>query len=222
MRARRPGECPGDRRREITAICGGRPDFGLLQSRMHLRRPHARLIRDVPVQLYLFDLLQAGGELLAMPYTARRERLEDLGLDAGPVRTRRGTAAGRPTCGPPAWPRPGGRQAAGLSLLSGPTPGLDQGQEHPPRRGHLWRLEARPGPPRRAPSSLPSVEVELGYAGPGVWASPVWNGSQEVVGVLALRTYSSFKPRGHMSPDSLALTVSSAAMGVSEVIGSDY
>ena len=73
---------------EIIAIRGGRPDFGLLQPRMHVRRPPERLVRDVPVHLYLFDLLQAGAELLlALPYTARRERLAELGLDTGPVRT---------------------------------------------------------------------------------------------------------------------------------------
>jgi bifunctional non-homologous end joining protein LigD len=73
---------------EIIAIRGGRPDFGLLQSRMHVRRPAARLLSDVPVQLYLFDLLYAGGELLlALPYTVRRDRLEGLGLNDGPVRT---------------------------------------------------------------------------------------------------------------------------------------
>ena len=73
---------------EIIAIRGGRPDFALLQSRIHVRRPPGRLISDAPVQLYLFDLLQADGEsLLGMPYTARRERLESLSLDSGPVRT---------------------------------------------------------------------------------------------------------------------------------------
>jgi len=73
---------------EIIAIRGGRPDFGLLQSRIHVRRPPGRLVRDVPVQLYLFDVLQCGGELLLrLPYTARRERLEQLGLQRGPVRT---------------------------------------------------------------------------------------------------------------------------------------
>ena len=73
---------------EIIAIRGGRPDFGLLQSRMHVRRPPGQLVRDAPVHLYLFDVLHADGEmLLAMPYTARRDRLESLGLDAGPVRT---------------------------------------------------------------------------------------------------------------------------------------
>ena len=73
---------------EIIAIRGGRPDFGLLQSRMHVRRPTGQLVRDAPVHLYLFDVLHADGEiLLAMPYTARRDLLEGLGLDAGPVRT---------------------------------------------------------------------------------------------------------------------------------------
>jgi len=73
---------------EIIAIRGGRPDFGLLQSRVHVRRPPGRLLAEVPVQLYLFDVLQAGGQvLLSMPYTARRERLAGLGLDADPVRT---------------------------------------------------------------------------------------------------------------------------------------
>jgi bifunctional non-homologous end joining protein LigD len=55
---------------------------------MHVRRPFGQLLRDVPVYLYLFDVLHADGEmLLAMPYTARRERLEGIGLDADPVRT---------------------------------------------------------------------------------------------------------------------------------------
>jgi bifunctional non-homologous end joining protein LigD len=73
---------------EIIAIAEGRPDFGLLQSRMHVRHPPASLVRQVPVQLYLFDLLHHGGQsLLALPYTKRRERLAELGLDADPVRT---------------------------------------------------------------------------------------------------------------------------------------
>jgi len=45
---------------EIIALRAGRPDFGLLQSRMHVRRPAPRLVQDVPVQLYLFDLLYQG------------------------------------------------------------------------------------------------------------------------------------------------------------------
>jgi bifunctional non-homologous end joining protein LigD len=58
---------------EIIAIRGRRPNFGLLQSRMHVRRPCGRLLSDAPVQPHLFDLLQVGGEpLLGLPYTARR------------------------------------------------------------------------------------------------------------------------------------------------------
>jgi hypothetical protein len=73
---------------EIVALHEGRPDFGVLQSRMHVRRPRARLIDSVPVQLYVFDLLYRGEDsLLGLPYTERRARLEDLGLDADPVRT---------------------------------------------------------------------------------------------------------------------------------------
>ncbi len=45
---------------EIIAIRDGRPDFGWLQSRMHVRHPPGCLVREVPVQLYLFDLLDRG------------------------------------------------------------------------------------------------------------------------------------------------------------------
>ena len=73
---------------EIVALRAGRPDFGALQSRMHVRRPPARLIGETPVQLYRFDLLHHGPDsLLGLPYTERRDRLEALGLDADPVRT---------------------------------------------------------------------------------------------------------------------------------------
>ena len=73
---------------EIVALRAGRPDFGALQSRMHVRRPPARLVEDIPVQLYLFDLLHHGPDsLLGLPYDGRRDGLEALGLDADPVRT---------------------------------------------------------------------------------------------------------------------------------------
>ena len=73
---------------EIIALRQGRPDFELLQSRMHVRYPPGRLVRQAPVQLYLFDLLHHGGQsLLPVPYALRRERLEELGLDGDPVRT---------------------------------------------------------------------------------------------------------------------------------------
>src|ERR1700691_4671896 len=34
---------------EIVALRDGRPDFGLLQTRMHVRQPPARLVREAPV-----------------------------------------------------------------------------------------------------------------------------------------------------------------------------
>jgi bifunctional non-homologous end joining protein LigD len=92
---------------EIVAVSGGRPDFELLQSRMHVRHPPDRLVQAVPVQLYVFDLLHQGGEsLLQMPYSQRRDRLGDLGLDQDPVRT-------------PAWFRGGARDIQAVSLAHG-------------------------------------------------------------------------------------------------------
>jgi bifunctional non-homologous end joining protein LigD len=73
---------------EIIAISDGRQDFGLLQSRIHVRHPPESLVRQAPVHLYLFDLLHHDGQsLLPVPYTERREQLAGLGLDADPVRT---------------------------------------------------------------------------------------------------------------------------------------
>lgn len=63
----------------------GRADFQLLQSRMGLAhapdRAAHRALR-VPAHLVLFDAPHlAGRSLLRLPYTRRRERLTDLGLD---------------------------------------------------------------------------------------------------------------------------------------------
>src|SRR5262249_44508192 len=72
----------------IVALREGRPDFGLLQSRMHVQRPGDRLVRAAPVRYYVFDLLHRGDRsLLDEPYTVRRAALEALGLDRDPVRT---------------------------------------------------------------------------------------------------------------------------------------
>ena len=77
---------------EIVAFADGRPDFGRLQARMHVRRPSGRLLAAVPVCYYVFDLLHIGPEsLLPVPYTQRRARLDELGLGTGPVHT------------PPSW-----------------------------------------------------------------------------------------------------------------------
>ncbi|MFQ6326078.1 non-homologous end-joining DNA ligase [Nocardia sp. CWNU-33] len=71
----------------VAQTTSGTPSSGLLQARMHVTRPTNELIRTVPVQLYLFDLLSANGEsTMAMPYLARRRRLDDLEL-SGPLVT---------------------------------------------------------------------------------------------------------------------------------------
>lgn len=60
----------------------GRPDFGLLQQRMHVTAPAPGLLAAVPVQYVVFDLLHDGQDsLLELPYEQRRARLLDLKLD---------------------------------------------------------------------------------------------------------------------------------------------
>src|SRR4051794_20388078 len=62
----------------------GRPSFGRLQERMHVRDPAAvrRLAGRVPGSYYAFDLLRLDDRpLLQLPYTERRALLEDLELD---------------------------------------------------------------------------------------------------------------------------------------------
>src|SRR5579859_6162669 len=122
---------------EIVALRAGRPDFGLLQTRMHVRQPPASLVRETPVQLYVFDLLHRGGEsLLGVGYTGRRARLEDLGLDEGPVRT-------------PPWYRGGAddilavSQANGLEGIVGKPLAA---RYHPGARGEWIKVKnIRPG-----------------------------------------------------------------------------
>jgi bifunctional non-homologous end joining protein LigD len=63
----------------------GRPDFGLLQQRMHVRAPADELRQRVPVSLYVFDVLVVDGQrLLAEPFDGRRECLVGFGLDGLP------------------------------------------------------------------------------------------------------------------------------------------
>lgn len=59
-----------------------RPDFGLLQQRMHVAHPVAELVDRVRVQYVVFDVLHHEQEsLLGMPYSERRDVLAGLGLD---------------------------------------------------------------------------------------------------------------------------------------------
>lgn len=70
---------------EVVALSpAGVPDFGRLQSRMHVRSPSASLLASTPVTFVVFDLLHTDGtSMLHEPYDERRLRLEGLGL-AGP------------------------------------------------------------------------------------------------------------------------------------------
>lgn len=64
----------------------GRPDFGLLQQRMHVTNPRAVAERaaTVPVTLLVFDLLAVDGtDTTTLPWTDRRRLLERL-VEPGP------------------------------------------------------------------------------------------------------------------------------------------
>jgi len=66
---------------EVVTLVGGRPDFGALQSRMHVARPSSTLVTAVPVLLVVFDCLRlAGRDLLQDKYDDRRAGLDGLGL----------------------------------------------------------------------------------------------------------------------------------------------
>lgn len=65
----------------------GRPDFGQLQHRMHVRAPSAELVGQVPVLFYAFDVLVLDGvSTVAREYAARRELLAGLGLAGSALR----------------------------------------------------------------------------------------------------------------------------------------
>ncbi len=72
---------------ELVALdAGGRPDFGLLQSRMHVRGPSPALLAAAPVTFLPFDLLHlAGTSLLGSTYDERRSALEQLDLEVPPA-----------------------------------------------------------------------------------------------------------------------------------------
>ncbi|PPJ36431.1 ATP-dependent DNA ligase [Nocardia nova] len=68
----------------VSQTSTGAPQFGLLQRRLHVRRPSRELLRTVPAQLFAFDLLgQDGVSTMGEAYLTRRERLDALAL-AGP------------------------------------------------------------------------------------------------------------------------------------------
>lgn len=73
---------------ELVALdAAGRPDFGMLQHRMHVRAPSAELVARIPVSYLVFDILALDGAgLLAEPYDRRRELLDALAPDGPRVR----------------------------------------------------------------------------------------------------------------------------------------
>jgi len=63
----------------------GRPDFGLLQRRMHVRHPAQPLVAEVPVTAMVFDLLWLDGRVVTNEtQTQRRHRLDALEIGDGP------------------------------------------------------------------------------------------------------------------------------------------
>jgi bifunctional non-homologous end joining protein LigD len=74
---------------EIVALnTAGRPDFGLLQGRMNLTKAAeiATAQKRIPVQLLLFDILEANGEsLIKRSYDERRIALESTVTSGGPI-----------------------------------------------------------------------------------------------------------------------------------------
>ncbi|MGH3843434.1 MAG: non-homologous end-joining DNA ligase [Pseudonocardiaceae bacterium] len=68
----------------VTLGQAGRPEFGLLQHRMHVRAPSPELVARIPISYYVFDLLDFDGRrLLSHGYQQRRELLAALELDDG-------------------------------------------------------------------------------------------------------------------------------------------
>ena len=72
---------------EVVAFDDGQTRFAQLQQRMQLARPSAELLRTVPVQYYLFDVLWADGtDLRPQPLRERKQRLHQLLDFADPLR----------------------------------------------------------------------------------------------------------------------------------------
>jgi bifunctional non-homologous end joining protein LigD len=116
---------------ELVALdASGRPDFGTLQHRMHVREPAPELVERVPVTYLVFDLLHLDGtSLLREPWERRRELLEGLGLDGARVRV------------PPANPGVSGQQlltVAKAHRLEGVVGKRRSSRYEPGRRSAAW------------------------------------------------------------------------------------
>ena len=132
----------------------GRPSFQLLAERMHVREPAraARLAVALPVSYLAFDVLRAAGrDLLATPYTTRRDLLEGLSLGASgrhPAVLRR--RPGDRDRQPRQRARRRRRQADRLALPArAPLAGLGEGQTG----GELPSSSSAAGGPASGPSA---------------------------------------------------------------------
>jgi DNA ligase D-like protein (predicted ligase) len=85
LRAQRPDDFVVDG--EVVAFEDGQTRFAQLQQRMQLARPSEELLRTVPVQYYIFDVLWADGtDLRQQPLRDRKQRLRQLLDFADPLR----------------------------------------------------------------------------------------------------------------------------------------
>jgi bifunctional non-homologous end joining protein LigD len=115
---------------EIVALdSAGRPSFARLQRRIGVHRPDAGLLRQVPVSLYVFDVLHLDGQSTIMqPYRRRRELLEELMLSTGAIAT------------PPSFPDAGAEVLAVATDrgLEGVVCKRDDSRYTPGRRSPAW------------------------------------------------------------------------------------
>lgn len=147
---------------EVVALdARGRADFGLLQSRMHVRSPGAALLGSAPVQLLLFDLLHLDGRsLLDRGWDDRRTALDELGLAAG------------------SWQVPGWFPSGGQALLEATR---EQGLEGVVAK----RRDSRYTPGRRSDSWLKVKNVRRTSAVVAGW-KPGGGGRSGRIGSLLL------------------------------------
>lgn len=117
---------------ELVALdVAGRPSFGALQRRMHVRDPAQvrRLVSQVPVTYLAFDLLRLdGADLMSRPWRERRDLLESLDL--------RGPAWGTP----PVFPGDGAEVLAASRQqgLEGVVAKRVDAPYEPGRRSESW------------------------------------------------------------------------------------
>jgi bifunctional non-homologous end joining protein LigD len=72
---------------EVVAFAGEQTSFPLLQRRLGVREPSAALLAEIPVYIYLFDVLWADGrDVRGQPLLERKQVLGDLLSFGGPLR----------------------------------------------------------------------------------------------------------------------------------------